>query len=339
MDTMARPVEARVGDPVLRAYRGPQDHPAMSRVANAVRAFNGDPNIGTTAGMDTYYAGFDQEQLPRDCAIVEVDALVVAYGRVSWDVLASGEGQAGGILNIDPRFRGRGIEELLLGHAIRRADELAVAVVGGPQIDLTVAVTDRDPEQRAAAERLGFRLARSFAQLIRPNLDDIPDVPLPAGFEIRAIAADDRAMHRRVYDAGARAFADSWREEAPSVAGFQRFINAPAFDPTLWRVAFHGDDIAGQILNFMDEQVDPDGGRLGWTESISVQPEYRRRGLARALLAASLRSVRDAGATRAALGVDLMNPRDARALYESLGFEIVSREHSFEIGPFPRTVG
>jgi mycothiol synthase len=144
-------------------------------------------------------------------------------------------------------------------------------------------------------------------------------------------------MHRRVYDAGTHAFADSWGEEAPSDANFQRFVSFPTFDPTLWRVAFHGDQIAGQILNYLDEQVEADGGRLGWTESISVQPEFRRLGLARALLAASLRSVRDAGATRAALGVDLMNPNDARALYESLGFRIVSREHSLELGPFPRT--
>jgi len=200
-----------------------------------------------------------------------------------------------------------------------------------------VAVTDRDPEQRAAAERLGFRVVRSFAQLVRPNLDDIPDVPLPQGFEIRPIAADDRAMHRRVYDAAKRGFADSWGEEAPSDADFQRFISAPSFDPTLWRVAFHGDGIAGQILNFLEEEVEVDGSRIGWTESISVQPEFRRRGLARALLAASLRSVRDAGATKAALGVDLMNPADARSLYESLGFRIVSREHSLELGPFPRT--
>ncbi|HLX35202.1 MAG TPA: GNAT family N-acetyltransferase [Candidatus Limnocylindrales bacterium] len=328
--------ESAAGTSVLRAYRGPQDHPAMVRVSGAVRAFNGERASATVAGMDSHYSQFDAARLLRDCALVEVDGRVVAYGRVSWEPQASGAAAVNGILNIHPAHRGRGIEELLLGHAIRRADELSTELGEGRPVTLGISVTDRDPHQRAAAAALGFVAARSFAQLIRPDLDDVPQIPLPEGFEIRRIAADDRAMHRRVFDADARAFADTWGQEAPSEARFESFIGSPTFDPTLWRVAFHGDDIAGQILNFMDEAIETDGGRIGWTEAISVQPEFRRRGLARALLAASLRAVRDAGASRAGLGVDLENPNHARSLYESLGYRIVSTDHWYELAPFPR---
>jgi len=336
MATTSATAATRRSVPVLRAYQGPQDHPAMNRVANAVRAHNGDPDVGTVPDMDNYYRRFDQARLPHDCALVEVDGEVVAYGRASWESMATGEDVVSGILNVDPPFRGGSIEGLLLRHAIDRADQLATELGAGREIALSLHVSDHDPEQRAAAEALGFRRVRQSARLVRPDLDDIPDLPLPAGFEIRRIAADDRAMHRRVWDASARAFDGSWGEEVPTDHDYERWLESPDFDPPLWRVAFHGDDIAGQILNFLDAEVDADGGRLGWTESISVQPEFRRRGIARALLAKSLRAVRDAGATRAALGVDLQNPNQAATLYQSLGFRIVSVYHEYRLGPFPR---
>jgi ribosomal protein S18 acetylase RimI-like enzyme len=194
-------------------------------------------------------------------------------------------------------------------------------------------VGGRDDALRATVEEAGFRRVRDGGQLVRPTFDDIPDVPLPDGFEIRPIDPHDAAMHRRVFAAAGRAFAQSYGEQAQTEEQFAEFLGQPSFDPTLWRVAFHGDDIAGQILNFMGE-LEPDGTRVGWTESISVQPEFRRRGLARALLAESLRTVRDAGASRAALGVDMQNPNQAQALYESLGFRVVSTTSDYQLGPF-----
>ena len=322
--------------PVLRAYRGPQDHPLMVPVANAVRAHNGDPEVGTVPDMDNYYSRFDQARLTRDCALVELDGRVVAYGRFSWESMATGEDIVQGVLNVDPEARGGAVEGLLIQHAMDRAEELAAELGAGRGIPLSIPVTDRDPGLQAMLEALGFRRVRQFAHLVRPDLDDIPEIPLPDGFEIRRIAADDRAMHRRVWDAATRAFAGSWGEEVPTERDYQRWLENPDFDPPLWRVAFHGDDIAGQILNYLDEATD-DEGRLGWTESISVQPEFRRRGLARALLAESLRTVRDAGATRAALGADLQNPNQAATLYQSMGFRIVSVSHEYRLGPFPRS--
>ncbi|MEO8470450.1 MAG: GNAT family N-acetyltransferase [Chloroflexota bacterium] len=324
---------------LLRAYRGPEDHPAMNDVANAVRASNGDPDYGTVADMDNYYGHLEHADLPRDCALVELDGRVVAYGRTSWQPMADGTGQVDCVMNVDPGLRGIGIEELLLDQALRRASVLVAAADRTQTTRVMGFATGTDPEQRQRLEARGFVLTRRFAQLIRPALDDIPDLPMPSPFEIRPIDPQDRAMHRRVFEADARAFAGSYGQEATSEALFDAFINAPIFNPSLWRVAFDGETIAGQILNFMDE-ADDDGTRLGMTEAISVQPEYRRRGLARALLAASLRAVRDAGATRAGLGVDTQNPNEAQTLYEDLGFRVVSEMFEYELrSRLPRPAG
>ena len=318
---------------VLRAYRGPEDHPAMSRAAAGLRASNGDTELGTVADMDNHYAHLEQTDLPRDCALVELDGAVVAYGRASWQPLANGEARVEGILMIDPAARGRGVEELLVGHALRRAAELIAERGRETTTRAILYVAGRDTDQIRVVEAHGLTRIRREAQLIRPTLGAIPDLPIPEPLEVRPIDPADRAMHRRVFEADARAFADSYGQEAPSEASFDELIHMPGFNPSLWRVAFDGDVIAGQILSYLGDRA-ADGSLIGWTEAISVQPEYRRRGLARALLAASLRAVRDAGATSAGLGVDTQNPNQALTLYESLGFRIVSEMFEYEWGPF-----
>jgi len=59
--------------------------------------------------------------------------------------------------------------------------------------------------------------------------------------------------------------------------------------------------------------------RRGYTESISVRRPYRRRGLARALIAQSLHAVKERGMEEAALGVQTENIHGAFRLYESMG--------------------
>jgi ribosomal protein S18 acetylase RimI-like enzyme len=327
-------VQTATSNLVLRAYRGPEDHQAMQDAAAAVRAFNRERELGTVADLDNHYAHLDQVALPLDCALVELDGTVVAYGRASWGELADGGAQVECVLNIRPDARGRGVEELLADHAIRRARELNgdPAVTRGRTVNLVVFVSGRDDVQRAVLAHLGFRIAGHGAQLIRPDFAGIPDLPLPEGLEVRPIDPADRAMHRRVWEASARAFANSFGEEKPTEAKYDEFLNDPSFAPHLWQVAFDGDRIAGQILNYLGE-VESDGSRIGWTEGISVQPEHRRRGLARALLARSIRIIRDAGATCAGLGVDLRNPNHAADLYQSMGYRIVSESFEYALGP------
>ncbi len=323
---------------VLRAYRGPQDHPAMNDIAAAVRADNGERELGDVAEFDNHYAHLDQAALPRDCALVEMDGRAVAYGRASWAELADGGAQVECILNIRPDARGRGVEELLADHAIRRARELVSQPdrARSRSARLAVFVGGRDGIQRSVLGGLGFGLSGHMAQLIRPDVEGIPELPIPAPFEVRPIDPADRAMHRRVWEASARAFADSLGEEKPTEAKYDEFIKDPSFAPQLWQVAFDGERIAGQILNYLGD-LEQDGSRIGWTEGITVQPEYRRRGLARALLARSLRTVRDAGATCAGLGVDLRNPNHAVDLYQGMGYRIVSESFEYVLGPLEPT--
>lgn len=68
------------------------------------------------------------------------------------------------------------------------------------------------------------------------------------------------------------------------------------------------------------------GHRRGYVEAVFTRPAWRRRGLARALVAESLVRLRDRGMTSALLGVDGANPNQAMTLYEDIGFEIGATE-------------
>ena len=175
----------------------------------------------------------------------------------------------------------------------------------------------------------GYRLARRHAHMERATFDAIPDRPLPEGIELLPVVPGDVAALRRAFEVDAEVFRDHWGDVDDSETAWQSWLGDPDIQPGLWVVAVDAatGETAGQILNYV--QPDADGRLVGWTESIAVRRPYRRRGLASAMLAASLRRVRGAGADYAALGVDLQNENRASAIYERLGFRVKVEQLEF----------
>jgi len=116
------------------------------------------------------------------------------------------------------------------------------------------------------------------------------------------------------------------------------------FAPHLWQVAWapsvadsaenpgeraEGDEVAGMVLNRLDEEQNVKYGRKrGWTQDIFVRRPWRRRGLARSLLVRSILMFQEMGMEETALGVDAQNPSGVLQLYESVGYRPV-RTHTF----------
>ena len=65
--------------------------------------------------------------------------------------------------------------------------------------------------------------------------------------------------------------------------------------------------------------------KRGWVEDVCVRRPWRRRGLARALIAQVLQIFKGRGMTQAALGVDTENLTGALRVYESVGFRPTKR--------------
>ncbi len=90
-------------------------------------------------------------------------------------------------------------------------------------------------------------------------------------------------------------------------------------------MAWDGDEVAGQVKSYIDPDENAEFGRQARAtpRSISTARAWRRRGVARALIAASLRELAARGMEEAALSVHTENPNGAFQLYESMGYQVV----------------
>jgi ribosomal protein S18 acetylase RimI-like enzyme len=135
---------------------------------------------------------------------------------------------------------------------------------------------------------------------------------------------------RQLFAADVEAFQDHWGGFAGDEAFYQEWVHDPSFDPSLYLVAFDGDEIAGGVENAIYRAENEAFGRSrGWLDSVFTRRPWRRRGLGAALVARSLVRLREAGMTEAMLGVDSDNPTGALGLYERAGFRVHTRSVAY----------
>jgi mycothiol synthase len=302
----------------LRPYAGEADLVEIVRLENAEAAADSLDRRTNVEELAAYFAHPNASFDPRrDVTIAELEGRVV--GAAQREVVDTTDGYREYRLDgvVDPAFRRRGIGRALLEENERRARELAVTEGAASPI-LGSWSFEGQPGDTALLELAGFQRARWFFDMVRPTLDDVPDLSLPAGLEVRPI---DRSLARQVWDADIEAFADHWGGFDRSEEHLERWLDNPTTDLSIWVVAFDGDEVAGGVINSIDpEQNAALGVERGWLSSVFTRRAWRRRGLARALIARSLVLLRSRGMTSAALGVDADNPSGAFGLYENLGF-------------------
>ncbi len=173
-----------------------------------------------------------------------------------------------------------------------------------------------EPDERVAGiyTRNGYHLVRHFFRMIAP-LDEPPAASVwPEGIELRPLDPD-RDLER-VHQVDEEAFEDHWGSARTSFATWRGLLIPADWDPSLWFIAWDGDQIAGISLCRPSAEGDPD---LGWVEVLAVRRPWRRRGLALALLLHSFAELRDRGRPKVGLGVDAENLTGAVRLYERAG--------------------
>ncbi|MFF3767671.1 GNAT family N-acetyltransferase [Streptomyces sp. NPDC001922] len=212
---------------------------------------------------------------------------------------------------------------------------------------------DTEPELRAALLRHGYRQQRDrpyFTTHLRPltgpqsagqsptgsspavtppaepaptdpsSADSLPAPVLPDGFTVRALRGlpdlDRRVAVQRAAWNSTRVTADSYRE----------VMAAWPYRPDLdWVVEAPDGRFVANCLIWYD-----DVHRAGLIEPVGTHPEFRRRGLARAVCLAALHALRAMGGTQA-----VVRPRgDAdypvpQTLYRNIGFRPGARTHTY----------
>jgi len=328
---VSRPASERIAVPdapavaglVFRSFRGESDYAAMVRLANERAAANGDDWNLTVAELAADFAPTAHFNPAADALLAEVEGTLAGFWRGEWR--AENDGPL--IYRIEhflhPRWRGQGIGRAALQWTEDRMRAIAATHDPARPKILQGFASHGNRYQAELLEANGYQAVRHFHLMVRPALDDIPDFPLPEGLEVRPVRPEH---YRALWDADVEAFHDAWGVSDPDEAEYQPWLdNKIWFQPELWQVAWDPavERVAGQVRTFIDHGENERFGRLrGYTEFISVRRPYRRRGLARALIARSLRAQRDAGMTASALHVDAESLTGAPRVYEDCGFRV-----------------
>jgi len=154
----------------------------------------------------------------------------------------------------------------------------------------------------------------------------LPEAELPEGIEARPVT-EKQTHHHQVWEAANEAFRDHWGYSKPKEEDYISYKSSRYFQPELWQVAWDGDEVVSSVMNYIDQEHNKKYQRKrGWTENISTRREWRRRGIARALIVRSMHMHKARGMTEVALGVDTNNPNGALKLYQSLGYKELRTE-------------
>jgi mycothiol synthase len=306
---------ARISDPS-------RDLPAIAELIATSNIHDAFEYIPTAENLDHEWRLTPGFEPSRDAALVEVDGRLAALAKATW------RQRAGKVIHqlevtVHPEHRRRGIGSALLGWAEGRARASVAEGVGGPPELLhflggwaEIAI----PGVPEFAAHHGYEPTRYFHVMVRDLTQPIPDVPLPAGLEVRPVHEADP---RTIWDADVEAFQDHFEVGVRTEEDFTSFFTDPDADTSLWQVAWDGDEVAGSVMNSIHPNENAVLGiSRGWLEHVSVRRPWRGRGLASALIGRSLVLLRDQGLAQAALGVDGENLTGALRVYERLGFAV-----------------
>jgi mycothiol synthase len=325
----------------LRPFRGFEaDIPGLAAANQALRDAAGIEEVVVASDMERDYRHLSNCDLDRDLLVAELDGRIVGYARCEWRDLADGTRSFTTITVVEPRLHGTGLVDALIAWAEARLLGMAAAIRPADRRPgaLVTFTFGADADQAAALERRGWIRTGMGWEMVRPTLDDVPDVALPEGLVVRPTDRDETLL-RRIWDAATEAFADERGEQVQTDEDWQNFLEDPDEDPSLWAIAWDGDEIAGGVMGIIHPEENRHHGRdRGVVDAVWVRRPWRRRGLARALIADVLVRLRERGMTSAYLGVDGLNPNQASTLYRSLGFEPASTSYDWK-KPLPAELG
>jgi mycothiol synthase len=323
LDTIFIPAAPKLPGLTFRGFQGESDFPRMAAVIAGSKDVDRIERAESAEDIARDYNHLFNCDPYQDMLFAEMNGEVIGYSRVTWKEELDGKRIYVHFGFLLPEWRRRGIGRAMLHYNQMRLRRIASGHPNGSQRFFESFAADTEISAAALLQSEGFSAVRHFFQMVRPDLEHIPEAPMPPGLEVRPVQLSHLQAIRA---ASLEAFQDHWGYSVDEEPTVEQMLDDRNFDPSLWRVAWDGDQVVGMVRSFIDQNQNTEYNRLrGWTEDICVRRPWRKRGLARSLIVQSLYAIKERGMTEAALGVDTENLSGALRLYESVGFRPVKR--------------
>jgi mycothiol synthase len=307
----------------FRRYRGREDVPGILALIDRMRPADKSDWAVTEQDIIDDFENFPESDPKRDLLVAEIDGVIEGYSQVWWAKDPNGLLLYVFSVNVSPALRDTGLGDAMLEWCESQSRENARTHDPKVRKMLNVSLMDNMVFFSGLLKKHGYWVYRHGLSLVRPDLENIPDFALPDGLEIRMANPEH---HEKIRQAWNEACKDMRGQIPISREDWAMWSSRSSFDPALWSIAWQGDDVIGTVIGMIHrENNELNNRKRGMTEFISTRKDWRGKGVAKALMARTMRLLRDRGMTECALGVDEENPSGARYLYESMGFKVTGR--------------
>jgi mycothiol synthase len=223
---------------------------------------------------------------------------------------------------VHPKFKGLGVGTSLLRAVEARARECVQLAAPDLRVFLLTTTDSKDEVSHAMLTHEGYSVIRHHWRM-EINLEETPPSPIwPEGIELRPFVKDKHAI--AVWQADNEAFRDHWGSHEATLEEWEhRKFGRAEFDPSLWMIAWDGNQIAGYSQNRFRMGI-------GWIGTLGVRRPWRKKGLGLALLHHSFGEFYKRGMKAIGLGVDASNPTGATRLYQRAGMHVASEFITYE---------
>jgi ribosomal protein S18 acetylase RimI-like enzyme len=226
------------------------------------------------------------------------------------------------LCRMQPDYRDPRLGEYLLTLAETWARERIDQAEPGVRVTLSASLPGSDEEGRQLYERAGLQDVRRFWEMEIEFAAAPPAPNWPADIKLRPyVPGRDERPAFELLDS---AFQDHWGHIPNRFAEWKHWtVERPHFDPSLWFIAYQGEQMVGGAFCYLEEQ-------RGWVDDLAVLRAARGQGLGMALLLHAFGEFYRRGLRKAGLGVDSQNLTGALRLYQRAGMHRVQENVSYE---------